>query len=107
MAAEEKPDMQQELRELEELEQEVNNRRKALRDGAIRQAQAIIDQFRLQAVDFRFLDADTLRKGRRGPVQPKYRGPNGELWTGRGRTPKWVEEIQRNGGDIHDYLIGA
>jgi DNA-binding protein H-NS len=38
-------------------------------------------------------------------VKPKYRGPNGELWTGRGRSPKWVEQIKANGESIEKYLI--
>ncbi len=97
--------MQAELAELEKLEKEVTYRRKALRDDAIRQAQGIIDKFRLQAEDFRFLDPDALRKGRRGPVQPKYKGPKGELWTGRGRTPKWVNELREQGLELNDFLI--
>src|SRR3954471_1677541 len=33
-----------------------------------------------------------LLPGRRGgePIPPKYRGPNGEIWSGRGHTPKWL-----------------
>jgi len=27
-------------------------------------------------------------------VEPKYRGPNGETWSGRGSTPKWLRELQ-------------
>ncbi len=98
-------DMQDELAALEKMEREVSVRRKALRDDAIRQAQAIIDKFRLQPTDFRYQDPEALRKGRRGPVQPKYRGPNGELWTGRGRTPKWVVEIREAGQTLEDYAL--
>src|SRR5215212_4961597 len=28
-----------------------------------------------------------------GPA-PKYRGPNGELWSGRGRMPRWLQAAQ-------------
>lgn len=26
-------------------------------------------------------------------IAPQYEGPNGELWTGRGRTPRWVQSV--------------
>src|SRR5690606_42377 len=27
-----------------------------------------------------------------GAVQPRYRGPEGQLWSGRGRQPAWLKE---------------
>lgn len=41
---------------------------------------------------------------RKSKVQPKYRGPNGETWAGRGKRPLWVNEILASGGDMQDYL---
>jgi DNA-binding protein H-NS len=38
-------------------------------------------------------------------VQPKYKGPNGELWSGRGRTPKWVQIAEAEGKSKEDLLI--
>jgi DNA-binding protein H-NS len=38
-------------------------------------------------------------------VQPKYRGPNGELWSGRGRMPKWVQVAEAAGKSRDDFLI--
>ena len=38
-------------------------------------------------------------------VAPKYRGPNGELWSGRGRTPKWLQVAQAEGRSKDDFLI--
>lgn len=34
----------------------------------------------------------------------KFIGPNGELWTGRGRKPKWFVEAIRNGANYEDFL---
>jgi len=31
------------------------------------------------------------------PVPIKYRGPNGETWTGRGRSPAFIVEAKANG----------
>ncbi|MBP3439599.1 MAG: H-NS histone family protein [Sutterella sp.] len=98
-------DVKSELQELEALQQQVNNRRKALRSDAVREAQQIIDQFELVSSDFRFADIEAARKAKRAPVLPKYKGPNGELWTGRGRTPKWAERVMEAGEDIREYLI--
>ncbi len=41
-------------------------------------------------------------------VPPKYRGPAGErdLWSGRGRKPRWVDEVIAAGKSLDDFLIG-
>lgn len=93
------------MKELEQLKNEVDSRQRSLRSNAIAEAQSIIDQFQLSSSDFRFYDPEAMRRTRRGPVAPKYRGPNGELWTGRGRTPKWAERAMANGEDLKKYLI--
>ena len=37
----------------------------------------------------------------------KYRGPNGETWSGgRGRKPNWVMEMLATGKSLDDYAIG-
>ena len=38
-------------------------------------------------------------------VAPKYRGPAGEQWTGRGRQPGWVVAALNAGGTLNDLLI--
>lgn len=36
----------------------------------------------------------------------KYRGPNGETWSGgRGRKPRWVQEALKAGKKIEDFAI--
>ena len=42
-----------------------------------------------------------------GTVAAKYRGPNGEEWTGRGRPPKWLAELEGKGGKREDHLING
>jgi len=41
----------------------------------------------------------------RSSPAPKYRGPNGELWSGRGRVPIWLRTIEAEGGDREKYKI--
>ena len=36
---------------------------------------------------------------------PKYKGPNGELWSGRGQAPKWMKPLLANGKKKEDFLI--
>jgi DNA-binding protein H-NS len=38
-------------------------------------------------------------------VAPKYKGPGGELWSGRGRMPKWMQAAQAEGKAKDDFLI--
>lgn len=41
----------------------------------------------------------------RGPQPPKYRGPNGELWSGKGPAPKWMKPLLAQGQKKADFLI--
>jgi DNA-binding protein H-NS len=40
-------------------------------------------------------------------VAAKYRGPNGETWSGRGLSPKWLSALVAAGGTKEQYLIAA
>lgn len=45
-------------------------------------------------------------RARKSKRAAKYRGPNGELWSGgRGRKPAWVLELLEQGKPIEDYKI--
>ena len=39
-------------------------------------------------------------------VPPKYRGPGGETWAGRGATPRWLTALVKEGHSIEEFLIG-
>ena len=38
-------------------------------------------------------------------VAPKYRGSGGELWAGRGATPRWLVAAIKEGKKLEDFLI--
>jgi DNA-binding protein H-NS len=40
-----------------------------------------------------------------GTVAAKYRGPNGETWSGRGLTPKWLAVLVANGKTKEEFAI--
>ena len=42
-------------------------------------------------------------KGRKVP--PKYRGPSGETWAGRGAKPRWLVAVIKGGKKLDDFLI--
>lgn len=45
------------------------------------------------------------RKDQGMPLPPKYRGPNGEEWTGRGRMPKWLQALEAEGKIREDFRV--
>jgi DNA-binding protein H-NS len=40
-------------------------------------------------------------------VAPKYKGPNGELWAGRGARPIWLREALKGGASLEQFSIGG
>ncbi|MCR0981878.1 H-NS histone family protein [Roseomonas populi] len=52
--------------------------------------------------------ASTGRRTRRdagGSVAPRFRGPNGETWSGRGRMPKWLSAMEASGRKKDEFRI--
>src|SRR5215217_3282169 len=65
--------------------------------------QRMLEKFREEAARFgmqvKLEPMGAPGRGRRGQssgkmVQPKYRGPNGETWSGRGIPPKWLTALE-------------
>jgi DNA-binding protein H-NS len=42
-------------------------------------------------------------KGRK--VAPKYRGPSGETWAGRGARPRWLSALVKQGRKVEEFAI--
>ncbi|MDQ8150828.1 MAG: H-NS histone family protein, partial [Gemmatimonadota bacterium] len=40
-----------------------------------------------------------------GKVPAKYRGPNGEVWSGRGKQPRWLAALVAEGRSPAEFLI--
>ena len=47
------------------------------------------------------------RKTAGTPVAAKYRGPNGESWSGRGLTPRWLSTLIVQGQTKESFAIQA
>jgi DNA-binding protein H-NS len=41
------------------------------------------------------------------PVAAKYRGPEGQSWSGRGLTPRWMSALIAQGRTKEEFTIGA
>jgi DNA-binding protein H-NS len=66
----------------------------------------LLEKSRLLGIDPREL-LPSRKGGSRGEVKPKYRDKRDPTltWSGRGRTPRWLQERIEAGEDKNDYLI--
>ena len=47
------------------------------------------------------------KKGSTTPVAAKYRGAEGQTWSGRGLTPRWMTTLIEQGKKKEDFLIAS
>jgi DNA-binding protein H-NS len=47
------------------------------------------------------------KKGLSAPVAAKYRGPEGQGWSGRGLTPRWMAALIAQGRTKEEFIIAA
>jgi len=45
------------------------------------------------------------KKRSSGTARVKYRSPDGEEWSGRGRAPVWLKNLEAEGNNRDEYLI--
>ncbi len=91
-----------------------------IREKAEGEKRALKEEMERRAADLgisiRELFSDTTQQAKRGGgkaakkpesqgVAPKFKGPGGELWSGRGRMPKWMQAAQAEGKAKEDFLI--
>ncbi|TSE30302.1 H-NS histone family protein [Tepidimonas charontis] len=80
--------------------------RKQERAGVIAEIRAKMAEYGITADELASGAARGRGKRSRAKAEPKYRGPNGELWSGGpGRKPEWVRQILAAGGNIENYRI--
>lgn len=123
------PSYKEYLSQIEDLQKKAAAARKAEIDGAIREVRRLIAEYGLTPQDLgleksprRKREAAPVDTGRKNGIKrrnarlakspvrkvpPKYIGPNGELWTGRGRRPQWVVTAIEHGATLSDLQIPA
>lgn len=90
----------------EALDKQIEELRQAELKTAIAQVRQLIADWQLSAevCGFKSVSASSSKKAK-SAVAAKYRGPNGESWTGRGRSPKWLEVLEAAGRQRAEFLI--
>lgn len=87
---------------LEGLQHEIESARRS-------EAKAVIENIRSQILEYGLRPEDVFEGGwvvgpvrSRRPVKPKYMDPKtGATWSGRGRAPRWIADVQ----DRSAYLL--
>ena len=91
--------------EIVELNAVIEYAGRLMLDRKEKQKAALTNQFAEMAAKAGLTVEELLgkRKGKHIPI--KFRDPNGNEWTGRGKKPQWVEDLVANGGDLEQYRI--
>jgi len=75
-------------------------------DTVIADIRQKMQAYGLTAQDIGGTAAPRKRAAAKGKGAVKYRGPNGETWSGgRGRKPRWVQEALKAGKKIEDFAV--
>lgn len=96
------------LKQRDELDAQISEAKRAESVEAIDTVRRLIADYALTAKDCGFSDAKPkamVTQSKRGPAPVKYRGPNGETWSGRGRTPGWLTAIEMDGWSRDTCLV--
>jgi DNA-binding protein H-NS len=95
------PTLQELLQWQQVLDQQIKDVRRSELTAVLANIRAQVRQFGLTASDV--FPSSSSSSGNRssgktlGKVAPKYRDPaSGKTWTGRGKTPKWIEGQERS-----------
>jgi DNA-binding protein H-NS len=99
------------LKQIDQLTKEAEKIRESELSAAIADIKAKMAQYGIKVSDIVGKEPGPRSVGKRAAtgskkkVAPKYRGSNGELWTGRGRRPAWVEAELGKGKSMEDLAI--
>jgi len=96
------------LAQREALDRKIEDARQAEVAAAIAQVRQLVREFGLSAVDCGFPSPAGNKlapKKATAVVVPKYRSPDGQTWTGRGRPPIWLAAFEAQGRSREDFRI--
>ena len=96
------------MAQAEALRQQAQELLKQERAGVIADIRAKMAKYGISAEELASGARGGRKRGTRAKAVPKYRGPNGETWSGGpGRKPGWVRAILDAGGDIEQYRVAS
>ena len=92
------------LSQIEDLKRKAEDVRQQEMAGAIAEIKRLMAQFGVTSEDLGLTGRAGAVKGKtRGTVAAKYRDPiSGKTWTGRGRRPGWVLDLEGQGKSLDD-----
>ena len=98
------------LEQRQALDAQIAEALRAESGEAISTVRKLISDYALTETDCGFsppwIDEETkVEKQPRKPVPVKYVSQKGETWSGRGRAPKWLQDIENAGGSREHYSI--
>ena len=90
--------------------QALINLRKQVEDALVSQRSTLERQLAALGGSIASIGGKVARGGRGSAlkgkkVAPKYRGPDGETWAGRGATPRWLKAAIKEGKKLESFLI--
>jgi len=101
----------QELRQVREsAEKKRAGKLKDARSAFLVEMRQKAEQLDLSFEDVLTMQNETKTRSRKRegvPVKIKYRSPNGEEWSGRGRAPVWLRNLEAEGHNRDEYLVQA
>lgn len=93
----------------EALEKQIEEAMRAERAAAIATVRALVVEFGLTVAECGCATMGSAPKKaanvNKRVVASKFRGPNGETWSGRGRTPGWLAALEAQGQSRDRYRI--
>ena len=105
------PTYQDILKQIDQLTKEAEKLRQTELSSAIADIKSKMAQYGISGSDIAGTGSgkrtrkQKAQTGARKKVAPKYRGSSGELWTGRGRRPAWVQAELGKGRSIEELAI--
>ena len=99
-----KEELNNELAEIAKLRKDLQAREDGVRADVIRTIQEMVDSMHIKAHEIRF-EGEGKKRTRAAKAPVKYRGPEGQTWTGNGRKPEWVQKVIAEGGNLEDYSV--
>lgn len=99
------PTYEELIAQRQELDRQIEAARRAEKAAAIETARKLVEQFQLTAEECGFATQKNARTKQKRGVPVKFRGPNGEAWSGRGRAPAWLAALEGQGVSREKFRV--
>ena len=88
------------------LETEERQIVKEQREAILKELKTKMEQYGITTDDFASRTKVTAKEKKPTKAAPiKFKGPNGEAWSGRGLMPKWLKAAKDQGRDIQEFAV--